>query len=146
MMWEMRNGKMIGRNRVRVSGSMVAASLALAGLVTSTAWAGAPAPAGDPVKGKTVFLRCAICHDVAPGATKIGPSLAGLFGRKAGTVPGFAYSPAMKAAKITWTAATLDSYVTSPAKLVPGNRMAFAGLTNPADRANLIAYLQSATR
>jgi cytochrome c len=139
---------MIERKTMSVSKPVVAASLALIGLVGSTAWAGAPAPApaGDAVKGKTVFARCAICHDLKPGVQKMGPSLHGVFGRKAGTVAGFNYSPAMKSAKITWSATTLDSYVTSPAKLVPGNKMAFAGLAAPADRANLIAYLQGATK
>lgn len=127
-----------------VSKPIVATSLVLIGLVASTAVAGAPA--GDAVKGKAVFARCAICHDLNPGVQKMGPNLHGLFGRKAGTVAGFNYSPAMKSAKITWSAATLDSYVTSPAKLVPGNKMGFAGLAAPADRANLIAYLQSATK
>lgn len=129
---------------MRVSKPLVAASLALAGLVGSTAWAGAPA--GDAVKGKAAFARCAICHDLKPGVNKLGPSLHGVFGRKAGTVAGFAYSPAMKSAKITWSATTLDKYVTSPAKMVPGNKMGFAGMPTPADRANLIAYLQDATK
>jgi cytochrome c len=137
---------MIERKKMSVSKPVVAASLALVGLVASTASAGAPAPAGDAVKGKTVFARCAICHDLKPGVNKLGPSLHGVFGRKAGTVAGFNYSPAMKSAKITWSATTLDSYVTSPARLVPGNKMAFAGLAAPADRANLIAYLQGATK
>jgi len=139
---------MIERKKMSVSKPMVAASLALAGLVGSTAWAGAPAPvpAGDAVKGKAIFARCAICHELKPGVNKLGPSLYGVFGRKAGTVAGFAYSPAMKAAKITWSATTLDRYVTSPAKMVPGNKMGFAGLAAPADRANLIAYLQGATK
>ena len=139
---------MVDGKKMSVSKSMVAASLALGGLVASTAWAGAPAPApaGDAVKGKAVFARCAICHDLKPGVQKMGPNLHGVFGRKAGTVAGFNYSPAMKSAKITWSAATLDSYVMSPAKLIPGNKMAFAGLATPADRANLIAYLQGATK
>jgi len=129
-----------------VSKPLVTASLALAGLVASTALAGAPVPAGDPVKGKAVFARCAICHDLKPGVQKIGPSLHDVFGRKAGTVAGFNYSPAMKSAKITWSATTLDSYVTSPAKMVPGNKMPFAGLAAPSDRANLIAYLRGVTK
>ncbi|MEO9130024.1 MAG: c-type cytochrome [Sphingomonas sp.] len=131
-----------------VSKPVVAVSLALAGLVASTAWAGTPAatPAGDAMKGKVVFARCAICHDVKAGINKLGPSLHAVFGHKAGTVAGFAYSPAMKSAKTTWSATTLDSYVTSPAKMIPGNKMAFAGLAAPADRANLIAYLQGATK
>ena len=137
---------MVDGKKMSVSKSTVAVSLALAGLIASTAWAGAPAPAGDAVKGKAVFARCAICHDLNPGVQKMGPNLHGLFGRKAGTVAGFNYSPAMKSAKITWSSATLDRYVTSPAKVIPGNKMAFAGLATPADRANLIAYLQGATK
>ena len=137
---------MVDRKKMSVSKPVVAASLALVGLVASTAVAGAPAPAGDAVKGKAVFARCAICHDLNPGVQKMGPNLHGLFGRKAGTVAGFNYSPAMKSAKITWSPTTLDSYVTSPAKAIPGNKMAFAGLATPADRANLIAYLQGATK
>lgn len=137
---------MIERKMVRVSKSMIVASLSLMGLAASTAWAGAAAPPGDPVKGRTVFLRCAICHDVKPGVQKLGPNLAGLFGRKAGTVAGYNYSPAMKAAKVTWSSATLDTYVAGPAKLIPGNKMAFAGVANPTDRADLIAYLKGATK
>ena len=137
---------MVESKKMSISKPMVAASLALAGFAASTAWAGAPAPAGDAVKGKAVFARCAICHDLKPGVNKLGPSLHDVFGRKAGTVAGFNYSPAMKSAKITWSAKTIDSYVTSPAKMVPGNKMGFAGIATPADRANLIAYLQSATK
>jgi cytochrome c len=140
---------MVERKKMRVSKSVVAGSLILAGLIASaasTAWAGAPPPAGDAVKGKAVFARCAICHDVRPGINKLGPSLGGVFGRKAGTVAGFNYSPAMKAAKISWSATTIDSWVTSPSKMVPGNKMAFAGVSSPEDRANLIAYLQGATK
>ncbi|MEC3949328.1 cytochrome c family protein [Sphingobium sp. HWE2-09] len=107
--------------------------------------ASAPALAqqGDAVKGKAVFARCALCHDVKPGPKKMGPSLAGLFGRTSGTVAGFAYSPAMQNAKIRWDAKSLDTFLTKPSGLVPGNRMAFAGVPNAADRANLIAYLKA---
>lgn len=101
------------------------------------------AQAGDPVKGKIVFARCALCHDVKPGAKKMGPPLAGIFSRTSGTLPGFAYSPAMQKAKIRWDAKSVDSFVTKPSALVPGNRMAFAGVPNPVDRANLIAYLKA---
>lgn len=103
------------------------------------------AQAGDATKGKAVFMRCGICHSVDPGVKKMGPSLSGLFGRKAGSTD-FAYSPAMKAAKITWNAKTLDTYITKPAAVVPGTKMMFAGVSNPADRANLIAYLAEATK
>jgi len=106
----------------------------------------ATAQTGDAAKGKSVFARCALCHDVKPGPKKIGPSLSGLFGRTSGTTAGFAYSPAMQKAKIRWDAKSLDAFLTKPSGFVPGNRMAFAGLPNAADRANLIAYLASATK
>jgi cytochrome c len=98
--------------------------------------------AGDAVKGKAVFARCAICHAVN-NQNRIGPHLNGVIGRKAGSVAGFNYSPAMKAhgAKTTWNPQTLDVYLTAPQKVVKGTKMAFAGLANPADRANVIAYL-----
>ena len=104
------------------------------------------AQTGDAAKGRTVFARCMACHSVDPGVNRLGPSLAGIAGRTSGTVPGFAYSPAMKSAKIRWDAKSLDAFLTKPAAKVPGTKMIFAGLPNPADRANLIAYLTSASR
>lgn len=98
--------------------------------------------AGDPVKGKTVFARCAICHTVEPGKNKLGPTLANIVGSKAGEVPGFNFSPAMKASKVVWTPDALDKYLTNPRTFMPGNRMIFAGLPKPEDRANVIAYLK----
>lgn len=108
--------------------------------------ASASAQAGDATKGRTVFTRCAICHSVDPGVRKLGPSLSGVFGRKAGQVSGFAYSPAMKASNIVWNGRSIDSFLTDPRKAVPGNKMVFPGLTNAQDRANLIAYLSGATK
>jgi cytochrome c len=97
--------------------------------------------AGDPVKGKAAFARCAICHGVKTGEKRIGPSMAGVMGRKSGTLPGFAYSAALKKKAMVWNAKTLDGFLAAPMKTVPGTRMAFAGMPNPADRANVIAYL-----
>lgn len=97
--------------------------------------------AGDAAKGKLVFARCAICHTVVAGQNKIGPSLAGVVGRKSGSLPDFQYSPAMKNAGLTWTPQTLDVYLTKPQAKVPGTKMIFPGLPDPADRANVIAYL-----
>lgn len=108
--------------------------------------AAAFAQAGDAVKGKVVFARCALCHDVKAGPKKMGPALNGLFGRTSGTIAGFTYSPAMQKAKIRWDAKTLDAFLAKPSAVVPGNRMAFAGVPQAADRANLIAYLKSATK
>ena len=113
-------------------------------LLAALAIAGpAAAQAGDAAKGKVTFARCGICHSMTAGENKLGPSLAGVIGRKSGTLPGFAYSPAMKAKAIVWDAKSLDTYLTKPATMVPGTKMIFAGLPNPADRANVIAYLKA---
>jgi cytochrome c len=100
--------------------------------------------AGNAAAGKAVFARCAICHTIVKGGPNgIGPNLFGLVGRKAGTAPNFNYSAAMKSSGITWTITKLDPYITHPAQVVPGNRMAFAGVADAQQRADVIAYLQS---
>jgi len=100
----------------------------------------------DAVRGEQRFTDCAACHSLMPGANNIGPSLAGLFGRKAGTTADFRYSPAMRQSKITWTPQLLDEFIADPQKLVPANRMPYSGMPNAADRADLVAYLQKATK
>ena len=100
---------------------------------------------GDAEKGKTVFKKCLACHDVVPGKVKVGPSLNGIVGRKAGTVEGFKYSPAMVAYGVTWDESTLDTYLTKPKSVVPGTKMVFVGLPKDADRADVIAYLKTLT-
>lgn len=97
--------------------------------------------AGDPAAGKTIFARCAACHSIKDGENRVGPSLFGVVGRKAGTEPGFTYSPAMKGSGLTWTPAELESYLANPRQKLPGIKMIFAGLPAQADRDNLIAYL-----
>ncbi len=85
--------------------------------------------AGDPAAGKALFTqKCAICHAPVEGQNKIGPSLCGVVGRKAGTSPSYTYSDAMKNANRTWDAATLDDYLTDPRQKIPGVKMIFAGL------------------
>jgi cytochrome c len=101
---------------------------------------------GDAVKGKKVFAKCMACHTLEAGKNKVGPTLHGIFGRKAGTAEGFTYSDAMKNAPITWSEAELDKYLTNPKKDIPGNKMAFPGLPKPDDRANVIAYLKEASQ
>ena len=96
---------------------------------------------GDPTAGKQVFKKCQACHSLEPGKNLVGPSLAGIIGRKAGTETGYDYSPAMKNAGITWDQATLDQYLAAPAKVVPGNKMPFPGLKTDHDRADVIAFL-----
>jgi cytochrome c len=109
----------------------------------SAALAASPAgAAGDATAGKQVFARCAACHSTTPGENKIGPSLAGVFGRKSGTEPNYNYSPALKAANITWDDHTLDQFLTNPAADVHGTKM-FINVPDATDRENVIAYLQT---
>ncbi|WP_296535562.1 cytochrome c family protein [Rhizorhabdus sp.] len=115
---------------------MIACALVM-GLATSAA----AAPAGDPIAGKSVFAKCAPCHSVIADQNRIGPTLSGIVGGKAGTVTNYAYSPALKASGIIWTMPELDAYLANPRARVPGTRMFFAGLSKAEDRANLIAYL-----
>lgn len=97
--------------------------------------------AGDAAAGEKVFNQCKACHTIEAGKNRVGPSLHGVVGRQAGSVEGFTYSPAMKSAGLTWTPENLDKYLADPKGTVPGNKMAFAGLKKPEDRANVIAYL-----
>ena len=98
----------------------------------------------DPAAGKAVFARCIICHKVAKdGGNSLGPNLFGVVGRKSATVPGFEYSGPMKALNITWTDDKLSQWVAGPAKMVPGTKMAFPGLTSKGDIRNVVAYLDS---
>lgn len=118
------------------------AALALVGVGSALA----QGAAGDPVRGKSVYARCAACHDLNTGATRLGPSLKGVMGRTSGTMPNFNYSQAMKDKAIVWDATSLDAYLAAPSKTIPGNRMAFPPLANPQDRADLIAFLQQSAR
>lgn len=107
---------------------------------------GLPAPydVADLVNGKKVFNQCSACHKVEAGAGNgLGPNLHGIFGTKAGEVPGFAFSDPLKASGIVWDYATLDKWLTSPAAMVPGNRMTFIGVRKPEDRRDVIAYLKT---
>jgi cytochrome c len=118
----------------------------LVGLIVAVVGAGGGAAAdGDAENGARVFQACAACHSLAPGRHMTGPSLAGIWGRKAGTAPGFArYSPALQSADVVWDAPALDAWLKSPSAFVPGNLMNFSGLPDEQARADLLAYLQSA--
>jgi cytochrome c len=96
---------------------------------------------GDPARGEVRFQECAACHKLDAGVNGLGPSLHGIFERKAGELADFRYSPALKRSGIVWSQQTLEAYLTDPQALVPGNRMPYAGMADPSDRADLIAYL-----
>jgi cytochrome c len=98
--------------------------------------------AADVNDGKAVFGRCAACHTNIKGVPDgIGPNLFGVVGRKAASKPDFSYSTALKNSHIVWTREKLDAWIANPPKTVPGTRMAFAGISDPRQRADLIAYL-----
>lgn len=102
-----------------------------------------PALAGDAAAGGKVFkAQCALCHGTTASAPAgIGPRLNGVVGRKAGMAPGYAYSAAMKGSGLVWSAAELKRYLANPAGAVRGNKMPYAGLKNPAQLDDLVAYL-----
>ena len=114
--------------------------IALALLASSVVAAEA---AGDAKAGAAVFKRCAVCHtNDKGGGDGLGPNLFGVVGRKAATRPGFAYSAPLKKSGITWNEATLIKWVAGPARVVPGTKMAFAGITSKKQQADVVAYLQ----
>jgi cytochrome c len=103
-----------------------------------------PAFGASLARGRILFLMCASCHDISDAPSqKTGPNLRGVVGRKAGSLPGFGYSAAMKAQSFVWDEAKLDSWLTAPNALVPGTAMAFQGLPAKSDRDAVIAYLIS---
>jgi cytochrome c len=132
---------MIFRSPLAVAAALGAAPLLLAALLTTATAARAD---GDPTKGKQIFNKCMVCHSIQAGVNKIGPSLHGVVGRKAGTVADYSYTDAMKNSGLTWDEATLNKYLTNPRKLVPGTRMIFVGLPKEPDRLDVIAYLKKA--
>ena len=101
------------------------------------------ASGGDPAAGEKVFVVCKACHQIGPTAKNaVGPVLNGVVGRKAGTFEGYNYSSANKNSGITWTAEELVPYLAAPQKVVPGTKMAFAGLKDPQKVKDVIAYLE----
>ena len=98
---------------------------------------------GDAVAGKADFTTCMTCHAIEQGVNKIGPSLHGVVGRKAGSIEGYTYSAANKGSGITWTEAKLFQYLENPQRVVPGTKMTFPGWSDPQKRADVIAYLKT---
>jgi cytochrome c len=102
---------------------------------------------GNAARGQRLFGTCAACHSLRPDQNMTGPSLAGLWDRKAGTLQSFSrYSAALKSANIVWNDKTLDEWVADPQHVVPGNQMTFSGITDPSQRADLLAFLKDASQ
>ena len=115
--------------------AIVAAALAAAIMV---------GPAGAEEKGEKAFKKyCGACHTVDEGKNRVGPSLAGIIGRRAGTVPGFSYSSANKASGVEWTPEILKKYLENPRQFMPGTKMVFAGIKKGEERAEVIEYLRA---
>lgn len=113
--------------------------ITLALIAASTAMAHA---AGDAKAGATVFKRCEVCHtDKKGGGDGLGPNLFGVVGRKSATRPGYAYSGPLQKSGIVWNEANLTKWVASPARMVPGTKMAFGGITSKKQQADVVAYL-----
>jgi cytochrome c len=106
----------------------------------------APYNTADLANGESKFALCATCHSLPQGGPNMtGPNLYGIFGRKAATAPGFSYSDVLKASGWTWDAARIDTWITDPKVALPGTKMTFAGLKDPKDRTDVIAYLMIGT-
>jgi cytochrome c len=123
--------------RIRDAGYLII--LATAGALSVPLTANAQ---GDAAAGEKVFAHCAPCHSTKPGENKFGPSLAGVFGRKSGTEPGYTYSSAMKGLNITWDEANLDAWLQGPSKFVRGTKMIYS-VPEEKDRQDVIAYLKT---
>lgn len=120
---------------------LASTGLLVAGLVG--AGASAPSPA-EIAQGREIYGRCAACHSL--GWDRVGPRHCGLFGRRAGSVPGFAYSDAMRQSKLVWDRQTLDRFIADPLGTVPGTLMGYAGIRDSEERARLLDYLEVASR
>jgi len=124
-----------------MSKNFIFLSIAAAMLLATPAFAD-----GDAAAGATVFVKCKACHENEQGVNKIGPTLKGVVGRKTASIADYKYSDAMAAKGAegqVWDEATLAAYLPDPKAYVPGTKMAFAGLKNPQEVADVIAYLKS---
>jgi cytochrome c len=128
------------------TGTGVRSAVALSTLAMVLAATGVARADGDAARGEKRFDGCVTCHSLKEGVNVVGPSLHAVFGRKAGSLDDFRYSPAMKRSGLTWTPQALATFIADPQKAVPNNRMPFAGMPEAADRDDLIAYLEKAVK
>jgi cytochrome c len=133
--------RVVSVRKIDVSG--VAAAAACAMLLAATGVARAD---GDAARGEKRFDECITCHSLKEGANGVGPSLHAVFGRKAGSLDDFRYSPAMKRSGLTWSPQALAVFIADPQKAVPNTRMPVAGMPGAADRDDLIAFLEKAAK
>lgn len=119
----------------------IAALAGAAALLAVPAWGGGEPGGGNAAAGRQLYeSRCGACH--SPDAHRVGPAHRGVFGRRAGSAPGYDYSPALRASGVVWNEATLDRWLSDPEKFIPGQRMGYA-VSGAGDRAELIAFLKS---
>ena len=130
-----------GRSLVAMGLTFIIAVVAGGGAIMATASGATPAmPTGDATRGAQVYEdNCTGCHSL--DANRVGPAHRGVFGRKPGSAPGFAYSPGLKKAKFVWDASRLDKWLTNPQGFIPGAKMGFR-LSDAQKRADVIAYLK----
>lgn len=127
--------------RSRMRGRLLAVSTVAISTLAATLCG---AQAADVAAGQAVFRQqCAICHSIAPGENRIGPSLFGVIGRKTGQETGYSYSVANKNSNITWTPEELDKYLDHPQQVIPGTKMPYGGLHSASKRQDLISYLET---
>jgi cytochrome c len=130
-----------------LAGTLFLGALAVPVIVGAQSALAGPAAGSDAAKGKTQFARCMACHSVDPARRSgIGPNLAGVIGRAAGSQPGFKYTAGMAGGKFKWTPEKLDAFVAKPRDVVPGTSMAFPGIADPAARKALVAYLATTAK
>jgi cytochrome c len=125
------------RTRIRAASCLI--MLASAGTLSAPLTANAE---GDAAAGEKIFAHCAPCHSTKPGENKLGPSLAGIFGRKSGTEPGYSYSSALRGLNVNWDEANLNEWLLGPGKFVHGTKMIYS-VPDEKDRQDVIAYLKT---
>lgn len=123
---------------------MIRTAVASAVVIALTVIAGSAQAEGDAAAGEKLFRQCKACHAVEAGKNRVGPSLFGVFGKKAASAEEFkGYSEGLKTAGFVWDDAKLDAYLTNPKAMIADSKMVFAGMAEAADRAHVIAYLKT---